>query len=285
VTTPDPEGRAPASPPAPRSASAVDPAPPAARSLDPHLRVLYLAAIAVAAALSGGCKGGAADHQVTVGAAASLRNAMPSLIQAYGKDHPGAQITATYGASGDLRKQVEAGAPIDAVIFAGNQPAQALIDADLAEPGSRKVLASNTLVLIGPKGAPKIGFANIESLPANEKIAIGDPGAVPAGQYAKEYLQKIGKWSAVEGRVVLGGDVAAVLAYARRGEVAAAIVYKTEVRGIDDVVVLDEPKDGPRAPVVGLLVRGNKAEAKAFLGFLDAPEGQKILGDSGFGPP
>jgi molybdate transport system substrate-binding protein len=87
----------------------------------------------------------------------------------------------------------------------------------------------------------------------------------------------------------MGGDVAAVLAYARRGEVAAAVVYRTEVRGVPDVVVLDEAR-GPSAPcpeVVGAVVRGARAagEATAFLAFVRSPEGQKILADFGFGPP
>jgi molybdate transport system substrate-binding protein len=88
---------------------------------------------------------------------------------------------------------------------------------------------------------------------------------------------------------VLGGDVSQVLAYARRGEVAAAIVYKTEVRGVADVVVLDEAK-GPLAPrpeVVGAVVRGARGaeQAAAFLGFMVSPEGQRILSEFGFGPP
>ena len=54
-----------------------------------------------------------------------------------------------------------------------------------------------------------------------------------------EALEKLGAWKALEGRVVLGGNVAAVLAYVERGEVAAAIVYRTEVPGAAGIEVLD----------------------------------------------
>ena len=43
-----------------------------------------------------------------------------------------------------------------------------------------------------------------------------------------------------------------VLAYARRGEVAAAFVYRTEIRGVRGLVELDEAKGSaaPRVEVV-----------------------------------
>jgi len=226
-------------------------------------------------------------------AAARLRSVLPELTRAYEGKHPGVRVAATYGASGDLKKQVEGGAPIDGVIFASGKPVDELVRGGHAEGDSRAVLAQNRLVLIGPSDPGKrraVTFATLGALPAGEKVAIGDPGAVPAGQYAREYLKAIGAWSAVEGRAVLGGDVAAVLAYARRGEVAAAIVYATDARGVPEIEVLDEASassSAPRIEVVGAVVSGAKARAgaRAFLGFVASPEGQGIFGSFGFLPP
>ena len=226
---------------------------------------------------------------MTLAAGASLRGVLPELVRAYQATHPGVRVAATYGASGDLKKQVEGGAPIDAVIFASARPVDELVAAGRAEAASRVVLATNQLVLIGPRGGPRLTFATLDALPAGEMLAIGDPGAVPAGQYARDYLQRLDKWKALTGRLVLGGDVAAVLTYARRGEVAAAVVYRTELRGIDGIALLDEAS-GPAAPrpeVVAAVVSGARAaaEARAFLAFAAAPEGQRILASYGFGPP
>jgi molybdate transport system substrate-binding protein len=89
--------------------------------------------------------------------------------------------------------------------------------------------------------------------------------------------------------MVFGGDVAAVLAYARRGEAAAAIVYRTDVRGLTDVVVLDQARGAwaPRAEVVVAVTKNgrNAARALSFLEFIAGAEGKKALGDFGFGPP
>lgn len=224
----------------------------------------------------------------TIAAAASLRRVVPRLAEAFSRQPRGRKVRAAYGASGDLRKRLEDGAPFDAVMLASATPVDALIASGHVEAASRRVVATNDLVLIAPAARPsKLTFATIDQLPRGERIAIGEPGAVPAGQYARQAFERLGKWSALEGRVVLAGDVGAVLAYARRGEVAAAVVYGTELAGVDDVVVLDRAR-GAWAPapevVVGVVAAGRHAEpARAFLELVAGPAGQAILRDHGFG--
>ena len=248
-----------------------------------------LGLLAASLLVSGCTKPAPPPAEATLAAAASLRAVLPEIAKAYEAAHPGERIVATYGASGDLKKQVEGGAPVDAVVFASDAPVADLVAEGRADAATRAVLATNAIVLIGPRGGAPVTFATIDALPAGEKVAIGDPGAVPAGSYARDYLQKIGKWKALEGRLVLGGDVAAVLAYARRGEVAAAVVYRTEARGVADVTVLDEAR-GPTAPrpvVAAAVVKGAPAAGAAgrFLAFAASAGGQKIFADFGFGPP
>lgn len=225
----------------------------------------------------------------TVAAAASLRNVLPSLISRY--DAGGPAISVTYGASGSLRRQVEGGAPIDLVLFAARKPVDQLLEKGLVD-GSPVRLATNKLVLIGPaarRTADPLTFATLARLPADGHLAIGEPGSVPAGAYAKLALQKLGSWDALQDRMVFAGDVAGVLAYARRGEVAAAIVYETETSGIADITVLDRASGewAPTAEVVGAVTRGgtNIDAGKAFLEWLRRPEAQEILAGAGFGPP
>ncbi len=230
-----------------------------------------------------------APVEVVVAAAASLRGVLPEIVAAYGKTHVHAHLTTTFGASGELRQQVEAGAPIDLVAFAGAKPVDDLIAEGWAESSSRRVIATNTLVLIGPKGGRRFTFATLATAEPDDKIAIGDPRSVPAGQYAKTLLEQDHEWEALQGKLVYGGDVSAVLAYARRGEVAAAIVYKTELHGVSDVEVLDElPRGaGPRAEVVVARVTGShvKDAAADFLAYLEGDETRRELASYGFGAP
>jgi molybdate transport system substrate-binding protein len=196
---------------------------------------------------------------------------------------------ASYGASGDLRRQVEAGAPIDLVVLASADPVAALVRTGQADPATRAVVATNQLVLIGPVDAQAVSFATLDRLPARALIAIGDPGAVPAGQYARDALQRLGKWDALAGRIVLGGDVAQVLAYARRGEVAAAIVYRTEIRGLHDIKLLDSASGdwAPHPEVVSAVCRHgqNPKRAAEFLRFLGTADARELWREFGFGAP
>jgi molybdate transport system substrate-binding protein len=222
-----------------------------------------------------------------IAAAMSLRQVLPVLISAFKERAGGGEIVVTYGASGDLRRQVEGGAPIDLVVFAAAADVDLLIEhGEIA--GSKRVVASNSLLLIGAQGAKPLTFETIDLVLAGEYIAIGDPQTVPVGRYAKEALQALGKWEALKSRLVFGGHVAAVLQYARRGEVAAAIVYATDVVDVDDVVVLDHARGkwAPRIETVAAVVAGaREAAARPFLDFLETSEARAIFSAHAFGPP
>ncbi|WP_170319345.1 molybdate ABC transporter substrate-binding protein [Polyangium spumosum] len=251
-------------------------------------RALVLVFVALALV---GCKREPAGEapEVTVAAATSLRKVFPALIEGFGEAQPGARVRATYGASGELARQVEGGAGVDLVVFAARDPIDRLAAGGHVEPNRARVVATNELVLVGPRGGPKLTFATLATaLPPGEELAIGEPGAVPAGRYAREALSRLGAWEALEGRVVLGGNVAAVLAYVERGEVAAAIVYRTEVPGAKGIEVLDGATGewAPRPEVWAAVTTKARARAgsEALLDFITSPAGQRILAAYGFGP-
>jgi molybdate transport system substrate-binding protein len=224
----------------------------------------------------------------TIAAAVSLRAAMPEVVKEFEKQYPAPAVTVTYGASGQLRQQVEAGGPIDVVVFASAEHVDLLAERGLIVAGTRRVVASNSLVLVGPAGAAPLTFATIDRLPAGEMLAIGEPRSVPAGHYAREALQALGKWETMRDRLVFGGHVAAVLQYARRGEAGAAIVYSTDVQGVDGVVVLDRASGAwaPQVETVAAAVKGGEVEkARVFLDLLASRRGSAIFAAHGFGAP
>ncbi|MDI1447676.1 molybdate ABC transporter substrate-binding protein [Polyangium sp. 6x1] len=253
-------------------------------------RRAFVFAFALVALAPSGCgRTPAEEREVTVAAATSLRKVFPELSAGFVAAHAGVRVSATYGASGELARQIEGGAGVDLVIVAAKDPIDRLAAGGHVDAKRARVVATNELVLVGPKGGPKLTFQTLATaLPPGEKIAIGEPGAVPAGRYAREALEKLGAWKALEGRVVLGGNVAAVLAYVERGEVAAAIVYRTEVPGASGIEVLDGGKAewAPRPEVWAAVTTKPRAraDAEALLDFIAGSEGQRILAAYGFGP-
>jgi molybdate transport system substrate-binding protein len=241
----------------------------------------------IAASLSAALGCGPADTESTVvAAAASLRAVIPDLAGRFQRESGTLPPLVTYAGSGTLRRQVEAGAPIDLVVFAGSAPVDDLIAAGLVDAASRRIVARNRLVLIGPSDADDTDLAALVRLGAGERIAIGDPETVPAGFYAREALEALGIWESLESRLVPAAHVAAVLAYVERGEVAAGMVYATDAALGRNIRVLDDSRiDGAPDPlVVAALTRDGRRDpaAGAFLDFLSGPEGEATFARHGF---
>jgi molybdate transport system substrate-binding protein len=251
---------------------------------------LFVATLAVGSVLApGGRAASDPERAITLAAAASLRSVLPDLVKAFQDAQGRPAIQVSYGASDALRAQVEAGAPVDAVLFAAPKDVDSLIEKGLADRATRRVIATNRLVLVGPRDGPAVSFATLTSLPADARIAIGDPRSVPAGRYAKQALDALGSWDTLAPRFVLGADVSGVLAIVRRGEASAGIVYETDARGIAEVRVLDRAAGSwaPRVELVAAVVAGAAAAdgARRFLDFIVSQRGRAAFAERGFGPP
>ena len=219
-------------------------------------------------------------------AAASLRGVVPELIAGYLSRHPGPEPIVSYGASGTLCSQVEAGAPVHAVLFAASEPVSRLVDAGLAQGASTSTLARNQLVLVGSAGGAALDFRTMGSMTRGQRLVIGNPDFVPAGRYARQLLDELGVWDLFADRLVYAGDVTRALAYVRRGEAEFGLVYATDVRGQQGLVVLDRAdwQGAPRPEVVGAITHLGSAHPSAatFLDYVRSSEAAGHFAASGF---
>lgn len=229
-----------------------------------------------------GCRGEPAH--ITVGVAAALRHATPELAALY-HEQTGIAVDVTYGASDTLADQVARGARFDVVVLADGATVDGLIATQHVDAASKRTVATNTIVLVGHRGSPAT-FSSLPRLAPTAKIAIGDPATVPVGRYARQYLQSLDEWDALQGRLVLGGDVAGVLAFAMQGKAEVAIVYASDARHAAPLTVLDQPEAAPTTSVVaGIGAHSRHADAaRRFLDLLETPAGQAILVRHGFSP-
>lgn len=220
-----------------------------------------------------------------VGVASSLRLAMPQLLQDFAAQPGGEGLDATYAGSGTLRQQAEAGAPFVAVVLLGDH-ADRLIAAGEAVAETRTVVARNRLVLIGAAQAPPVGFADLGGLPDAARVALGDPGSVPVGTYARAALERLGVWRGLEGHLVQAGSVAAVLSYVERGEADYGVVYLSDLHGARNAVLLAEadPSWAPTPEVVAAVGSSGGAVGRAFVRFLASPGATAVLERFGFDP-
>lgn len=224
--------------------------------------------------------------QLTVSAAASLKDALNEINRGYGA----ATVTVNYGASGALQQQISQGAPVDAFISAAAKNMDALVAEGLVEPGSRADIAANRLVLVVPTKADKTvtSFRDLAK-PSVTHVAMGSPDSVPAGKYAVQVLKKLNLAAAVSRKAVYGKDVRAVLTQVELGNVDAGIVYRTDaltskkVRIVSTAPVsLHSPIRYPAAAIAG---RPSVVAAKGYVRYLSGPQAQKILRRYGFITP
>ncbi len=222
------------------------------------------------------------ETRPVVGAAASLRAVMPELAAAFEAEQNGRAPVLTYGASGTLAKQIQAGAPMSAVVLASATDMDALTQAGLIERRSKTVIASNRLVLAGRASeAPGAGEFLINN--PSSRVAMGDPRFVPAGAHAREALQARGVWERVAPRTIFTRDVTASVALLRRGEVDWAFIYDTDVRLHEELEVVEafEDKETRRPTVITGSAPGSH-EVQAFLAFLSGSRAAEIFRAHGF---
>lgn len=224
--------------------------------------------------------------QLTVSAAISLKESLESIRAIYQRQHPDVDLTLNLWASGLLQRQIEEGAPVDIFVAASRREMEELRQKGLLEAGSERNLLSNRLVLICPAADCRVtGFASL-SAPAVRRIAIANPESVPAGRYARQTLQHLHLWQAIEPKVVLAGDVRQALADVETGNAGAGLVYATEARLSASVrTVAEAPADSHQPivyPVAIVRRSANAGAAKTFVDFMFGPQARAVFERQGF---
>jgi molybdate transport system substrate-binding protein len=251
----------------------------------------WLAGATVAATTGFSVRDAAAQQskQLTVSAAISLKDALDELGYLYEQRHPGTKITFNYSSSGTLQHQIEQGAPVDIFFSAGVKQMDALQAEGLLVPGARRDIVGNELVLIVPAGAERVkGFADLAD-PGVRTVAVGEPGTVPAGMYARQMFEHLGNLAAIEKKTVYAKDVRTVLTYVETGNAEAGIVYRTDAKSSTKVRVVTTAPAGSHDPIVypAAVLKGSKrvAAARTFLEFLSSSEAGEIFAKYGFTAP
>lgn len=231
------------------------------------------------------------SQEVTLSVAVSLKDVTEELGRAFMSAHPGVRLRYNFGASGDLQKQIEAGAPVDVFLSAAARQMDELEKGGLIVGASRRAFARNVLTVIKPADSRIDITKPADLLEARVgRVVIGSPKSVPAGQYAEESLRALGLWDRLQSKLVFAENVRQALDYVARGEVDAGFVYATDAttraQGVKEAF---RPPDDSYRPVVypGAVVAATKqpALAGAFLDLLGSPHGRTVLSRFGFQPP
>jgi molybdate transport system substrate-binding protein len=230
-----------------------------------------------------------AQEQITVFAAASMKNALDDANAAFSKA-TGIKVVASYEASSALAKQIEQGAPADVFISADLRWMDYASERKLINSNTRINLLGNKLVLIAPVDSKLAnvvigdGF-DLARLAGDGRIAVADVKAVPAGLYAKAALEKLGAWTAAEPKLAQAENVRATLAFVARGEAPIGIVYETDAKVEPRVKVIGIFPDNAYPPVTypaAATAETKKPGVGQYFSFLRTPAAKAIFELYGF---
>jgi len=227
-----------------------------------------------------------AQTSLLISAAASLKDSLEELKPLYQQSNSAVRLTYNLGASGALLQQIQNGAPADIFISAANQQMDALDKSGELLSGTRSNLVGNRLALIVPISSQDVtDFSSLQNS-AVKRIAIAEPGSVPAGKYAEQVFQKLKIYDSLKPKFVYGNNVRQVLAAVESGNADAGVVYLTDAQISDKVkvaVLASETDHSPIVyPIAVLKSSKNPQAATEFVKFLEGDRSHLVFKKYGF---
>ncbi|MFE3854706.1 molybdate ABC transporter substrate-binding protein [Streptomyces griseorubiginosus] len=221
---------------------------------------------------------------ITVFAAASLKESFTTLGQEFEKAHPGTKVTFSFGGSDSLAASITGGAPAD--VFASASPKTMKIVTDAQDNADAPAtFVRNQLEIATLPGNPD-KVASLKDLTDKDLKVVLCDRTVPCGAAAEKALTaskvKLTPVSYEE-------DVKSALNKVVLKEADAAVVYRTDVKAAGDKVEGVEFPESADAindyPIALLKESRNTGTAKAFIALVRSAEGQKVLTAAGFLQP
>jgi molybdate transport system substrate-binding protein len=227
------------------------------------------------------------DIVLTIGAAASMKDVLEAIGDQYEKEHENIKLTFTFSSTGTLQKQIEQGAPIDIFVSADPAAFERLVQKKLVIAKQNRLLAYNELVLITSKQkANEVHSLSDLKQPAIRSVAIGIPETVPAGAYAKQWLQNADVWKELQEKYVLAKDVRQVLTYVESGNADCGIVYRTDALSSKRVRIAATAPHSLNQQIAyktGVVAQSKRQkEAEQFITYLYSKKAARIFVKYGF---
>ena len=220
---------------------------------------------------------------LVVSVAASMNDALAEIAGLY-RAATGVTVAINPGGSNTLARQIVEGAPVGLFLSADEIQMDAVQKAGRLVPGTRVRLLRNDLVIVVPPDATrKLTVEQLFDGRVN-RLAMGEPSAVPAGVYGRRFLERQGAWDRLSSKVVPFPTVRAVLAAVEAGRVDAGIVYGTDAL-TSRVHVIARAADLDIVHSAAVIAGPNEAAARRFLEFLKREPARAVFVKHGFAIP
>jgi len=221
---------------------------------------------------------------IRIFAAASLTDALSAVIVEFENAHPSSRVVPQFGSSSDLARQILAGAPADLLFSADRRQLDRLVAEGVIISRASAEVLSNQLVVVRHRDQPDTVDepGDIEAL---GRIAMADPEAVPAGVYARQYLESQGLWLRVRNKVVPTLDVRGALAAVASGNIDAGLVYRTDAAieaRVKIVYAVPRAQGPPIVYALGMVEARQRDDVRALYDYLRSETAGEVFERFGF---
>jgi molybdate transport system substrate-binding protein len=226
------------------------------------------------------------ESELTVFAASDLQFALGELATAFAAGHP--KPTISFGSTGTLSQQIENGAPADVFFAADESYLTGLEQKALVLAGTRQLYAIGRIVLIERAGLPPVTSLADLSRADVRRIAIANPDHAPYGRAARDALMRVGLWSSLQPRLVLGENISQTFQFVATGNADAGVVALSLAIGTPGTryTTIDAALHDPIAQAAAVLARTRQpTAARDFLAFVNGPVGRPTMKRYGFTLP
>lgn len=228
-----------------------------------------------------------------IAAASDLKFVLDELAAGF-TAQTGHRLRLSYGSSGNLFRQINQGAPFELFLSADEAFVFQLAEQNLtADRGA--LYAVGRLVLFVPTGSKLTPDAQMNDLRLAladgrvTRFAIANPEHAPYGRAARQALQSVGLWSAVQPKLVLGENVSQAAQFAVSGSAQGGIVALSLMRApafaqAGSHVLIPESSHAPLRQRMALMREAGPV-ARAFYAYLQQPAARAVLTRYGFSVP
>jgi molybdate transport system substrate-binding protein len=206
----------------------------------------------------------------------------------------GHQVRISYGSSGSFARQIAQGAPFELFLSADEEYILRLAAQGLLRDQGR-LYAIGRLTLLVPHGSALTADSELRGLAAAiadgrlQRLAIATPEHAPYGRAARAALEHAGLWRALQGKLVLGENVAQAAQFALSGSAQGGIVAwslsrSPELAKRSSAVLIPAAWHPPLRQRMALTRRAGEAAIR-FYEYLQQPTARAVFERYGFALP
>ncbi|BBI99720.1 molybdate ABC transporter substrate-binding protein [Ferrigenium kumadai] len=228
--------------------------------------------------------------EVRAAVASNFSAPMERLVALF-QQESGHTVKVSLGSSGKFYSQIKGGVPFDVFLSADEAIPKRLVQEGMAVGDSRLVYAVGRLVL----WSAQPGFVDAKGAVLYKggynKLAIADPRLAPYGMAARETLEKLTMWNAIQGKLVKGENITQTYQFIATENAELGFIALSQVMRDGQMtagswwLVPPELHKPIRQSAVLLSGAKDQSASRAFLMFLKSEKAAAVMRSFGYELP